>query len=146
MVTTQSRLGPGRFQWNTAGWFGSQLGSTVWLLGAALTMLPEHTEAGIVAFFCFFIPNIFGLMLYLRRNRIAPYAAFQWSILMTGIVSTLFVVYLNHSSLVGEIDPRLDYRQWGFYLLPILFGGLMVLFYFMERNALKKQNETPFQE
>lgn len=28
----QSRVGPGRFQWNTGGWFGTQLGSTVWLI------------------------------------------------------------------------------------------------------------------
>ena len=137
-MTKQSRVGPGRFQWNTGGWFGAQLGSTVWLLGAALLLLPKQAGAGIVALFCFLIPNICGGILYLRRNRMAPYPAIQWLLLVTGVVSFIFVIYLNHSGLVQKIDPRLSYEQWGFYLLPVLFGGLMVLFHVMERNAVKK--------
>ncbi len=140
-MTKQSRVGPGRFQWNTGGWFGAQLGSTVWLLFAAPILLPEYTEAGVVALSCFLAPNIFGLILYLNRNRMAPYPTIQWLLLVTGVVSFIFVIYLNHSGLVQEIDPRLSYEQWGFYLLPVLFGGLMVSFHVMERTAVKRRRK-----
>lgn len=73
MVTKQSRLGPGRFQWNVGGWFGAQLGSAVWLLIAAPILLPKYVEAGVVALSCFLVPNTFGLILYLSRSRMAPY-------------------------------------------------------------------------
>ena len=82
-------------------------------------------------------------MLYLRRNRIAPYPALQWLILLVGAVSTLFVLYLNRSGLVGEIDSHLGYGQWGFYLLPVLFGGLMALFHLLERNAARERSKMP---
>jgi hypothetical protein len=141
MAVTQSRQGPGRFQWNAGGWFGAQVGSTIWLLGAALTVLPTHVAAAVVAFLCFLLPNIIGLLLYLRRNRIAPYPALQGLILLVGIVSIILVLYLNHIGLVDQIDPRLGHGQWGFYLLPVLFGGLMVLFHFLERSAVKRRHK-----
>ena len=44
---------------------------------------------------------------------------------------------MNRSGLVQEIDPRLGYGRWGFYALPALFGGLMVLFHLLERAAVR---------
>jgi hypothetical protein len=114
----------------------------VWLIGAVATLLPSYPEAGFVALSCFLAPNIFGLILYLNRNRVAPYPALQGLICIIGVVSVIFVVYLNRLSLVQAIDPRLGYGQWGFYLLPMLFGGLVVLFHVLERKAVKRQNNT----
>lgn len=141
-MTKQSRLGPGRFQWNTGGWFGTQLGSTVWLILAAAIQLPGYPEARVVALSCFLVPNIFGLMLFLNRNRVAPYPAIQWLIGVIGVVSVGFLVYLNRSGLVQEIDSRLGYGQWGFYLMPVLFGGLMAIFHVVEQNAVKKRKQN----
>ena len=104
--------------------------------------MPKHFEAGVVTLSCFLVPNIFGLILSLNRNRVAPYPAIQWLIGVIGVVSIIFLVYLNRSGLVQEIDPRLSYGQWGFYLLPVLFGGLMASFHFMERNAVKKRKQS----
>lgn len=73
----------------------------------------------------------------------APYPAIQWLIFVIGVVSIMFVAYLNHAGLVREMDPRLAYGQWGFYLLPVLFGGLMVLFHVMERSVVKRRSELP---
>jgi hypothetical protein len=142
VVTKQPRLGPGRFQWNTGGWFGAQLGSTIWLLGATAILLPKYAGAGAVALFCFLAPNVFGLILYLNRSRIAPYPAIQWLIFGIGSASVIFVVYLNRSNLVGEIDPALSYGQWGFYLLLVMFAGLMALFHILERKAVNRRHET----
>lgn len=141
-MTKQSRVGPGRFQWNTGGWFGTQLGSTVWLILAAAIQLRGYPEARVIALSCFLVPNIFGLILFLNRNRVAPYPAIQWLIGVIGIVWVIALVYLNRSGLVQEIDPRLGYGQWGFYLVPVLLGGLMAIFHVMERNAVKKRKQN----
>lgn len=117
-MTKQSRVGPGRFQWNTGGWFGTQLGSTVWLLVTALSLLPKHFEAGVVTLSCFLVTNIFGLILFLNRNRVAPYPAIQWLIGVIGIVSVIVLVYLNRSGLVREIDPRSATDSGGFTWCP----------------------------
>jgi len=139
MATIQSRVGPGRFQWNTGGWFGGQIGSTVWLLGAAVSLLPAHVEAAVVAFLSFLLPNLAGVLLYRRRDRIAPYPALQALVLLVGAVSFLFVLYVNRAGLAGELDPRFEGARWGFFMMPALFGGLMVAFHFMERAAVKRR-------
>lgn len=139
MKTNQPRVGPGQFQWSPHGWFGAQLGATVWMLIAAVVLLPRGTEVTGIAFLCFGVPNLVGFLLYRRRQRIAPYPALQVLILVIGIATTLFVVYLNQAGLVQELDPRLGYGRWGFFLLPLLFGGLMVLFHWMERSAVRKR-------
>ena len=139
MATTKPRLGPGRFQWNPGGWFGAQIGATVWLVGAALVLAPQQIEAAGIALLCFLLANALGLVLYRMRNRIAPYSAIQCLILLVAVTSTIFVVYLNRSGLVQEVDPRLGYGQWGFYLLPVLFGGLMVTFHWLERSAVQRR-------
>jgi hypothetical protein len=140
MVTKQPRLGQG-VQWNTGGWFGAQLGSTLWVLIAALVLLPKHPVSGIIALSSFALPNIFGLMLYRNRNRLAPYPAIQWLVFVIGIFTVSFVVYLDRLDLVQEIDPRLGSDRWGFYLVPVLFAGLMFLFHVVERKARKRPTE-----
>jgi hypothetical protein len=115
----------------------------VWLILAAAIQLRGYPEARVAALSCFLVPNSFGLILFLNRNRVAPYLAIQWLIGVIGVVSVIFLVYLNRSGLVQEIDPRLGYGQWGFYLLPVLFGGLMTLFHIMEHNAVKRGNKVP---
>jgi len=142
MRTREPRPGNGQFQWNTGGWFGAQIGSTLWVLIAALVLLPEHPVAGVIGLSCFLVPNIFGSILYLNRNRVAPYPAIQWLIFVIGVFAVVFVVYLDLSALVQEIDSSLGSDQWGFYLVPILFVGLMGLFHVMERKAVKKRKET----
>ena len=45
MPTKDPMPGPGQFQWNTGGWFGGQLGGTLWILvGAATLILMLATE------------------------------------------------------------------------------------------------------
>ena len=142
MGTVRPRLGRGRFQWNTGGWFGAQLGSTAWLLVTAPTLFPERVEAGLVAVLCFLVPNVFGLLLYLGRSRLAPYPALQWLLLLTGLATITFVVYLNQSGLIEAVDPRLGYGEWGFALVPVLYGGLMIAFHVIERSAVRRNSET----
>jgi hypothetical protein len=58
---------------------------------------------------------------------------------MIGIFSFTAIIYLDRSGFIHELDPRLSSDQWGFYLMPVLFAGLMVLFHVMERKTAKKR-------
>lgn len=59
-------------QWN-AGWFGLQLGGTLWLLIMALVLVGRSSTAATV-FGCFLIPNLFGTWLWFSRVRLSVIA------------------------------------------------------------------------
>jgi hypothetical protein len=138
MTRLQPQSGSGRFQWNAGAWFGSQVGSTVWMLGVALVLLPDHVGPGVAALLALQAANSFGCVLCWMKNRILPYPALQWLIGFIGAASLALVVYLNHSGVVDMVDPRLGYGQWGFYLVPVLCIGLMALFHWRERKAAQR--------
>ncbi len=139
MEVNDPRVGPGQFQWSPGGWFGAQLGGTVWMLIAAVVLIPEGAEVAGIALLCFSVPNLVGLLLYRQRHRIAPYPALQGLIFVIGIVTAIIVVYLNQSGFVQKVDPRLGYGRWGFFLLPLLFSGLMAWFHWKERSGVRRR-------
>jgi hypothetical protein len=139
MTRLQAQSGSGGFQWNAGAWFGSQVGSTAWMLGVALVLLPDYVRPGVAALLAFLAANGFGCLLYWNKNRILPYPALQWLIGFIAAASLALVVYLNHSGVVDKVDPRLGYGQWGFYFLPMLFVGLMALFHWRERKAAQRR-------
>ena len=63
MVTKQPMTGPGIFQWNTGGWFGAQLGGTVWMLLAAIWMAPLNPWLAVLWLLCFAVVNAVGAWL-----------------------------------------------------------------------------------
>lgn len=60
MEAKEPLLGPGCFQWNTGGWFGSQLGSTAWMLVGAVVLIPHAAEVAGVWLSCFAVANAIG--------------------------------------------------------------------------------------
>jgi len=69
--------GTGGFQWNTGGWFGGQIGSTLWLFIVAYETLPKSASAAAWLAFCAAAPNILGCLLWQKRDRLRPYPAFS---------------------------------------------------------------------
>ena len=49
MTRKISRTGSGQFQWNPGGWFGSQLGGTIWMLILGVMMLVRLPLLGAIA-------------------------------------------------------------------------------------------------
>lgn len=135
------RVGPGRFQWNAGAWFGAGIGASMWLAGAAAVLMRENVTASVVAMACFLVPNVAGIALFLRRDRVAPYPALQLLVLLIGLASMAFIVYLNRVGLAAAVDRRLGFGERGFILVPVLFAGLLAWFHAMERSARKKRGE-----
>lgn len=55
------------FHWNAGGWFGSQLGSTLWILILAFMVAGINLQIASLIFVCFLIPNIVGYWLWKAR-------------------------------------------------------------------------------
>ena len=82
-------LVPAYSQWNGWMWFSVQLGSTAWMLLAAAGRRgspPDSPPSGC----CFAAANTLGTWLWRRRDRMAPYPAYQ-----------LLVLSISGSSLLG---------------------------------------------
>ena len=87
--------GPGHFQWNKGGWFGSQLGGTAWSLTAALMCVAAGSYLGGIGFLvAFLVPNALGTWLWRQRDRIMPYPA-----IMALLAVCLLCVLLGFGSL-----------------------------------------------
>lgn len=125
----QGKQGPGAFQWNLGGWFGAQLGATLWLaiLGCVLVMQGE--PAGWLLVACAFIPNLIGTALWYRRNLLAPYPAIQTLLGVCGLAAAAAMLGIRSSGLsTSEVGlPSL----WFLLMYP----GLMVAFLLQERSS-----------
>jgi hypothetical protein len=122
------RHGDGAFQWNRAGWFGSQLGATLWPLLLGVAVLTHSKALGAELVVLALLPNAIGIHLWLRRHEIAPYPAIQILVAACGLSAllSLFVVAragMSPSSL--GLPPG---------ILPI-YPALMLVFHLRERAA-----------
>ena len=120
------RVGPGVHQWNRGGWFGSQLGSTLWLILLGALTVPADLAIGCAVIACGLIPNAIGSWLWWRRDSIAPYPALQGLIGVTALCA-LVAMFLMQIS--GRADPQL---RLSFLLI---FPGLMLMFHLRERAS-----------
>lgn len=95
MSTKDPRPGPGQFQWNAGGWFGGQLGCTLWILVGAATLVLE--SPGVAAWWalCFAAANAVGLAMWRRRDRLRPFPAIQGLIAACGLAGLLAVAALH---------------------------------------------------
>ena len=135
----ECRAGTGRFQWNTGGWFGSQLGSTCWmLLCGLLFLIDSEILAGLLMLACFAVPNIVGTAVWARRGRIAPYPAVQLLLVVLFISTAAALVLTDCLGLLGRLDPRFEDPRI-LYLLLLLFPALMLVFHL--RNGSSTQHE-----
>ena len=129
--------GQGRFQWNTGGWFGAQIGSTCWmfLLGSGL-FFTEKFIAGTLIFTCFAFPNVFGFLIWKKRDRVKPYPALQVLVSLVGLFALLAMLTLDFT---GGCDPfgNSGHFSKSNYAWLLMFPGMMAFFYLMERGSRK---------
>ena len=69
MDTRKKSLDRNSFVWNAGGWFGSQVGGSVWMLFCALTVLPADAISGLVCLGSFAVINAVGCYLWQRREK-----------------------------------------------------------------------------
>lgn len=113
------------FGWNAGGWFGTLLGSTLWLLVLGIGATPVDLAAGTVAILSFAVGNLWGILLWRRRDRLTAYSGLQW--LMVGLLVVFAAVVLTTNSRV----PSFYLPYWAIAVpLP-----LMAFFWIRQRAA-----------
>lgn len=95
MPVTEPVPGPGAFQWNRGGWFGGQLGSTVWLLVGAAFIADQLPWVSVAWLVYFALANSLGTWLWRHRERLRPYPAYQLLLLTVGIIGLIALLTLD---------------------------------------------------
>jgi hypothetical protein len=103
MADKTPMTGPGAFQWNTGGWFGSQVGGTAFMLTGAIWLTLFAPLVGLIWLAGFVVCNAVGIGLWRRRARIAPFTA------MAILLATILVVGLLELSTIDLLHSP----SWG---------------------------------
>lgn len=129
MTTKDSMGGPGQFRWNTGGWFGGQLGGTLWILVGAATLVPE--SPGVAAWWalCFASANAVGLAMW-RRDRLRPFPAIQALQAACGLAGLLAVVAL-HAFGPDSVKLGLAWRDGRLVREAVPGGSLLSIYVFL---------------
>lgn len=129
---------PSTFSWNAGGWFGSQVGCTLWLLILGVVLLSKDS---FVAWGCvggFVVLNAWGLYLWRRRDKLKAYAGLQRFLLATSVIIALVVVVANRR---GVSEPPTSGALVSTYLphwVIAIAPGLMAMFSLLERQVKRR--------
>lgn len=132
------KQGPGQFQWSTGGWYGTQVGSTLWIFLLAATLFPKSTSAGVWTGICALAPNILGCILWMSRRKLAPYPALQMLIGIIGLFALLAMLAADHWVGLATIEPGWRKSPVESWWVLCIFPAMMVWFALMERAAVKR--------
>jgi len=123
--------GSGKFQWNTGGWFGAQIGSTLWLLLLGMILLNKNVIIGSIILLFFILPNMMGWIIWNERHRIEPYPAIQALLGMIGFSSLFAVIILDLSGYITKLEPGMRDSPKQAYWYLLIFPVLMIAFHFL---------------
>ena len=145
-MTMSSRplVGPGRFQWNTGGWFGSSLGSSAWMIviSCFLVFYDQRTLA-LVPAVGFAIVLFASLLLWARRDRIYPFPAMMGLLGLLAIAIPLVWITVSLSG-SPEALAKMNWPSsiWPTVLVCAIAPALMIWFLVLERSVITKPDTT----
>lgn len=115
--------------WNAGGWFGGQLGATIWILIAGIPTVLRDPTTGLLVIGLFLIPNLIGLALWIGR-KLTCYASTQILIAVSGTCGLATVYLLNRANVWMQIQTGSQVSaQSTYWIIGLLFGGVMLSFY-----------------
>jgi hypothetical protein len=116
--------------WNAGGWFGGQIGATVWMLVAAVLTAMRDLSTGMFVLLLFVVPNAIGLLLWLSR-KLSCYASTQILIGVSGVCGLVTVYVLDSANAWMQMQTGGQVSAVSSYwIIGLVFGGLMLMFYF----------------
>ncbi len=118
------RRGSGQLQWNTWGWFGGQVGSSIWLLALGIVAAANGDALGAAPIALCLLANLVGTLLWVARDRVAPLAALQILLATLTVLSAAGVAIILEGQLLGTA-PELPPGRW-VYLYLLIFPALML--------------------
>lgn len=138
MARKVARRGDGQFQWNAGGWFGAQVGGSLWMLLLGFTLLGRQPGLGALCLGLALLVNIGGFALWHFRDRLPPYPSIQALFVLVGIATLILLVTFDATAHLALLDPRYRDNPRGLYLVLLMFPGLMLLFHVQDRAGRRK--------
>ena len=127
--------GPGRFQWQAGGWFGSILGGSAWLIPTAVLLAMNHqSRLAVLPAACFALMVGLGTFLWFRRDRTPPFPALIGVLAVFSIVTPL-VWFSVATYATPQSRAALNWPQQGLtgtlaaLICPAIIAWLFVLEY-----------------
>jgi hypothetical protein len=115
--------------WNVGGWFGGQLGGTVWMLVAGILTAIRDFPIGMFVVLLFAIPNVIGIVLWLSR-KLSCYASTQLLIGVSGVCGLVTVYALENANAWIQIQTGGHVSaQSSYWIIGLVYGGLILMFY-----------------
>lgn len=115
--------------WNVGGWFGGQLGGTVWMLVAGILTAIRDFPIGMFVVLLFAIPNVIGIVLWLSR-KLSCYASTQLLIGVSGVCGLVTVYALENANVWIQIQTGGQVSaQSSYWIIGLVYGGLILMFY-----------------
>lgn len=135
METQQRARVGGAFRWSGGGWFGAQIGSTLWLvvLGVVLTVRDDSSPGTAIIALAVAVNGI-GLLLWEHRDRVRPYPAIQALVAVVGAATVVAFLLLDEASawgLAGTEGSRPPYAA--LLVFPALMG-----FFALQEHAVRR--------
>lgn len=125
---------PQGLQWDFGAWFGSQIGSSLWMLLAGLILLGRAPLAAGVVLVLFALVNAVGATLWSRRERLRAHPAMQVQLWVSGLgsIGSLFALgRLGGFEQLPGAGPVSDVK-WSLFVLALT---IVLSLLYWRRNA-----------
>ncbi len=131
-------------RWNTGGWFGAQIGGTLWMLISALVLWWADAPEALLVLVCCAIPNLLATGIWIRRDRWRPLTAILTLFALIGAFSLAAIVVLDRAGSFAMLGYGGNTTFGSMYfLIAVLTPGLMLLVYFQDRSMRKGGSDPP---
>jgi hypothetical protein len=135
--------GPGKFQWNAGGWFGSSLGSSAWMLGTSGCLFACNQQLiAIIPGIGFVAIVLTSIALWNRRNCIYPFSALM-TILGLIAFTNPFVWLIVQTLGSAESKSAMNWpaSSWSTVFAIAIVPVVMLWFIYLERTAIARDSE-----
>ena len=135
--------GPGKFQWNAGGWFGSSLGSSAWMLGTSGCQFAYNQQLiGMIPALAFVAILLTSIVLWNRRNCIYPFSALM---MMLGLIAFtnpfVWLIVQTLGSAESKIAMNWPASSWATIFAIGIVPVIMLWFTYLERTAIARNSE-----
>ena len=131
------------FVWNAGGWFGSQIGGTLWMLILGLVLLGKDLVSAASALAAFGLLNAYGWQLWCRRTELRAYVALQRFLITASVAIAAVVVLLNVRGVAEPPPPGALVSTHLPYWVVAVAPGLALMFWWRERMARRIGDGDP---
>ena len=130
-------------KWDFGGWFGSLLGSTLWMLILGLTILVSHPLTAASVLVLCALANTVGVLLWNRRDRMRVHPAMQILVWFTGCTSVAVLFTVEKTAKIpgfgmGEVEAA---TKWSLIVLAMTIG-LSLLFWRQSRSRTEERTAS----